>query len=77
MENILFELWNLTYGIDRDVKSVIIIDISIILEVKSMFKRISVLFLTLVMVFCWILPVSAAGTFKLKYSYANNAEITE
>lgn len=27
MENILFELWNLTYGIDRDVKSVIIIDI--------------------------------------------------
>ena len=77
MENILFKLWNLTYGIDRDVKSVIIIDISIILEVKSMFKRISVLFLTLVMVFCWILPVSAAGTFKLKYSYANNAEITE
>ena len=73
----MFELWNLTYGIDRDVKSVIIIDISIILEVKSMFKRISVLFLTLVMVFCWILPVSAAGTFKLKYSYANNAEITE
>ena len=42
-----------------------------------MFKRISVLFLTLVMVFCWILPVSAAGNFKLKYSYANNAEITE
>ena len=72
----MFELWNLTYGIDRDVKSVII-DISIILEVKRMFKRISVLFLTLVMVFCWILPVSAAGTFKLKYSYANNAEITE
>lgn len=73
----MFELWNLTYGIDRDVKSVIIIDISIILEVKRMFKRISVLFLTLVMVFCWILPVSAAGNFKLKYSYANNAEITE
>lgn len=41
-----------------------------------MLKRVGIIFLVIAMLSCWIVPVSAASTFKLKYSYANTSEIT-